>query len=59
MNYEELGFRPFYKNFSIILNNDSIYSGSFFKTKYLSFYNESMLRVEREPLHHSNQGYAA
>ena len=26
MNYEELGFRPFYKNFSIILNNDSIRS---------------------------------
>lgn len=24
MNYSELGFRPFYKNFSILLNNDSI-----------------------------------
>lgn len=35
------------------------YSGLVFKTKYLSFYNESMLRVEREPLHHCNQGYAA
>ena len=35
------------------------YSGSVFKTKYLSFYNESMLRVERGPLHHCNQGYAA
>lgn len=38
---------------------DNEYSGSVFKTKYLSFYNESMLRVEREPLHHCNQGYAA
>ena len=35
------------------------YSGSVFKTKNLSFYNESMLRVEREPLHHCNQRYAA
>ena len=24
MNYKELGFRPFYKNFSILLNNDNI-----------------------------------
>ena len=24
MNYNELGFRPFYKNFSILLNNDNI-----------------------------------
>ena len=24
MNYKDLGFRPFYKNFSILLNNDNI-----------------------------------
>ncbi len=24
MNYKEIGFRPFYKNFSILLNNDNI-----------------------------------
>ena len=35
------------------------YSGLVFKTNYLSFYNESMLRRERKPLPHSNQCYAA
>ena len=35
------------------------YSGLVFKTNYLSFYNESMLRRERKPLPHSNQYHAA
>ena len=43
----------------VMIRHGFKYSGSVFKTKYLSFYNESMLRVEREPLHHCNQGYAA
>ena len=37
------------KIFSEKYNNILLYSGSVFKTKNLSFYNESMLRVEREP----------
>ena len=39
--------------------NVGIYSGLVFKTNYLSFYNESMLRRERKPLPHSNQYHAA
>ena len=43
----------------IIQHWDEYYSGLVFKTNYLSFYNESMLRRERKPLPHSNQCYAA
>ncbi|MBE5889626.1 MAG: hypothetical protein E7282_01520 [Lachnospiraceae bacterium] len=43
----------------LALYQSAEYSGLVFKTKKLSFYNESMLRVEGEPLHHYNQSYAA